>query len=398
MDLDLDLDLDLFDPDTPDIPAVGGEEGSQEEVHLLVSFASLLSGRSFTDCQNAQDPSCSGGVAAVAAWSRQYASEYNATATIIAPRFDYQHPFTQQHPLGWGVNRLVFSELLGWKVFLARLWLLESGSTGRSVEDLQSKELPLLISNSVLSPLDAWTEFVEHIYFDEESSVALMHLSENLDNAALYTDGIRTALSLLDYVLRVNEQSGCLPNDSLYDSYVNRTNSDSSSSETKCWIPVILSDLTVYRETLLDELLSHDHPPALFVDYNGIDPTLTSGEPLKLVNGDSSMWALSYRSSPSQFPLIRLIKEQNKPMLSSVVFDLQELSDFPASAKDDKYASDISQLRIWADETIANDPVIGQSTEFGVAKTLDNQFVKCEAGECEHGNLFTDAMRWAVLR
>jgi len=112
--------------------------------------------------------------------------------------------------------------------------------------------------------------------------------------------------------------------------------------------------------------------------------------------GDSSMWALSYRSSPRQFPLIRLTKEKNKPTLSSVVFDLQELNDFPDSAKDDKYVSDISQLRIWADETIANDPVIGQTTEFVVAKTLDNQFVRCEAGECEHGNLFTDAMRWAT--
>lgn len=369
------------------------EEGDGDEVHLIVSLASLLSGRGFTDCQNAQDPTCSGGVAAVAAWSRHYAKEYNATATLVAPIFDYQHPFTQQHPLGWDVNRLVFQELLGWKLFLARLWLLESDDTGRNVEGLQSKDLPLLISNSILNPLDAWARFVEQIHFDEESSIVLIHLVENLDNANLYTESLGTALSLLDYIHRVNQQSGCLPNTDRYDAYVNRT---SSTVQARCWIPVVLSDLTRYREDILDGLLSHESPPALFVDYNGIDPTLNSGEPIQLTNGESTMWALSYRSSSAVFPLIRLRKKQNQPTLSNVVFDLQQLRDFPDSAKDEKYASDILQLRQWADETIANDPVIGQSTEFLVAKTPDNLFVRCEAGECEHGNLFTDAMRWAT--
>ncbi|CAJ1940228.1 unnamed protein product [Cylindrotheca closterium] len=383
------MDLDLFEPNNT---AVG--EGSQEEIHLIVSFASLLSGRGLSDCQNAEDPSCTSGVATLAAWSRQYAYEYNASATIIAPRFDYSHPFTQQHPLGWDVNRLVFQELLGWKLFLARLWFLESDDSGRNVEGLQSKELPLLISNAIASPADPWSRYVQQIHFDEESSVALMHISEDASTVELSAGILSTCKNLLDYIHRVNQQSGCISNTSPYDSYVNRTYN--TSTDSRCWIPVILSDLTVYRETLLDELLTHEHPPALFVDYNGIEVTLNSGEPVKLTNGDSSMWALSYRSGSRLFPLIRLTKENGKPAFNNVMYEPQDLRDFPESAKDASYASDIGQLRVWADAASANDPVVGQSTEFPEAKTSDRLFVRCEAGECEHGNLFTDAMRWAT--
>jgi len=383
------MDLDLFEPDNS---AIG--ESSEEEVHLIVSFASLLSGRRLTDCQNAEDPSCSSGVATLAAWSRHYASEYNASATIIAPRFDYFHPFTQQHPLGWDVNRLVFQELLGWKLFLARLWFLESDNTGRNVEGMQSRDLPLLISNAIASPADPWSRYVEQIHFDEETSVALIHISEDVDSGDAAAGTLSTCKNLLDYIHRVNQQSGCIPNTSPYDSYVNQTSE--TTSDKRCWIPVILSDLTVYRETLLDDLLSHENPPALFVDYNAVDPTLNSGEPVQLTKGDSSMWALSYRSGSRLFPLIRLTKENDKPTLKDVVYEPQDLRDFPETAKDATYVSDIEQLRVWADAASSNDPVIGQSTEFVRAKTDDRLFVRCEAGECEHGNLFTDAMRWAT--
>lgn len=381
------MDLDLFEPDSP---TVG--EGSEAEVHLIVSFASLLSGRGLTDCQNAEDPSCSSGVATLAAWSRHYASEYNASSTLISPRFDYSHPFTQQHPLGWDVNRLVFQELLDWKLFLARLWFLESDESGRNVEGMQSKDLPLLISNAIASPSDPWSRYVQQIYFDEESSVALMHISE--DSGSFAAEILSSCKNLLDYIHRINQQSGCIPNSSPYDMYVNRTSN--TTTDSRCWIPVILSDLTVYRDTLLDDLLSHENPPALFVDYNAIDPTLNDGEPTQLTKGDSSMWALSYRSGSRLFPLIRLTKENGSPTLKNVVYEPQDLRDFPDSAKDATYASDIDQLRVWADAASSNDPVIGQTTEFVEAKSSDRLFVRCEAGECEHGNLFTDAMRWAT--
>lgn len=385
------MNIDLFQAENS--TATG--EDAEEEVHLLVSFASLLSGRGLNDCQNAEDGSCSAGVATLAAWSRHYAKEYNATATLVAPRFDYYHPFVQQHPLGWDANRLVFQQLLGWKLFLARLWFLESDNTGRNVEGMQSKDLPLLISNAIASPSDPWSRYVEQIHFDEETLVALMHISEDVDTENVSSDLLTTCKNLLDYVHRANQLSGCIPNTNSYDIYVNRTNSDDMMG-LNCWIPVILSDLTVHREGLVDGLLSHEHPPALYVDYNAVDETLVRDEPVKLTKGESSMWALSYRSGGTLFPLIRLTKEKNKPILTNVVYEPQDLRNIPSEAKDETYVSDIAQLRVWADAASTNDPIIGQTTEFPVAKSADRLFVRCEAGECEHGNLFTDALRWAA--
>jgi hypothetical protein len=88
--------------------------------NIFHSYTTLLPGdlRDCLDPSNITDPSCVGGMAAVASIMRNSKARGDGSA-VHRPRLDRESKFVQMHPEGWGVNRLISGDYFGWESFLA---------------------------------------------------------------------------------------------------------------------------------------------------------------------------------------------------------------------------------------------------------------------------------------
>ncbi|CAB9508824.1 Gamma-aminobutyric acid (GABA) B receptor [Seminavis robusta] len=402
-------------PQKPNHSAMDVTSTSTTRVNLVLSSSRLLSGRALTDCRHADDPSCSGGVAAVAAYARSESvrSSNNdgteLTPTLVIPQFDFQSPFIQQHPLQWAANRLVLQHLLGWKLFLARSWFLNTGGReqSRDISPLQTKQWPLLISNVAVPSTNSWYHYTKGVFLDQHTNLAIISIVEEIDVSNFHHPQIQSAKNMLDFIHIQNNHRGCQNNDNhnhndnpyqnIYQLYIqNYTNTQSrppassNNNGKNCWIPVIVADLVSYQNnTLLQALTEYKYPPALFWDYGGVNPLLTQ-EP-KLF-GDKT-WALGFRTSGNFFQQVQLRTYGHGQVINATLKRTDITQTLPEQLKDDLYRAHIDTLRQYADETIANDPIVGQAAHHFPLVKADG-IVRCEAGECEAGNLFTDALRW----
>lgn len=131
-------------------------------VILATSWAPLLSGR-LDQCRDADDPTCSGGVAAFRAVLRhqqrihQNGTDDDGDADAVVPAvqmqlLDKNNAFVHMHPLGLSVNRLVLHELMGMDVFASSPSILLQNKVDYEVSSqdlsyLQTDEMPLLLTN-----------------------------------------------------------------------------------------------------------------------------------------------------------------------------------------------------------------------------------------------------------
>lgn len=381
-------------------------------VHLVVSWAPLLSG-ALDECFSADDETCQGGVAAVGAflrhYSRQQQQQPSPEPSLVLPFLDKQSAFVQMHELGWSVNRLVLHHIMGWNVFGAAPSLLTQNSVDLNVSQtdisaLQSTEMPLLLTNVAVPSGNSWHPYTVPIYFDETTGLAVMLVYNS--NQPMNADQVESVVGSLNYIKRRNVESGCdmiaanttSPGSqyTLFDKFVNATKNSSSSSWI-CWAPVVLyADVRDRFATFLQQVSEHDYPPALVVDLEGEIPEYR--EP-QLVGSKGAVWVVSHAQAANMYIHHEIELNTNDDATNGghrrfeqVSLILEDLSSLNASLKDEQYVRDVAALREQADQAFENNPVVGRS-EF-MPLTREGNYRRCKAGECEIGNLFTDAARW----
>jgi 5'-nucleotidase, C-terminal domain len=382
-------------------------------VHLVVSWTTLLPGDLF-DCQSeagiSNDTtaattafSCTGGVAATAAYARYYASQtdnHTTTKTLVVPFLDTTSTLVQIHPLGWSLNRLVLQSKMGWNVCLSSPSILTQNRVDysispRDISDLQTLQLPLLLTNVVVPPTNSWYPYTEAVHFDAATGLALVSIYSS--NQFLNVDQIAAARGILNYIDKVNQQAGCDngnddDDEDVYDQYMNET-STSGQKDGTCYLPVILyADVKERLDDFILVIAWHEHPPALILDTAGSATDLYA---TPRAVGPSGVWIHSFgleQDMYHQHVLNITTTSYGSSILTNVSFVVEPLADLPPAAQDDAYQSDMSFLEGIADEALASDPVVGMSGYVPVHRV--GSYRRCNGGECPLGNLFTDALRW----
>ena len=421
-------------------------DGSINVINLVLTEAPLLSG-SLNDCHSPQDESCQGGVAAVSAFVRHLTRQQEPT--LVFPKFEKSSQFVQVHPLGWSVNRLILQGLLGWTLLMSTPSLLlqnerDQYGSQRDLTYLQDARFPLLLTNVQVPPSSSWTEYQEYIHFDDTTGVALMSLA-NSDDPLNY-DQIASVWGSLWIIADRNVANGCQDNKeddadrmeererqalfaSYQDIYVNGPSSGTTTPQqqqqqqsTQCWIPIVMFDDSQPGnfQAFIDGIMQHPHPPALIIDVDKqavedypvpmlvhVHVPVTSLEtghvrttaPTTAISESTEMttkpvWIHSFGRQDDMYyqHQLHLSNDSRPPRIQGITLIEESLEALPEAYKDDVYASHISYLRQQANQAIQNDPQVGFSTEFPVARA--GNYRRCQGGECEIGNLFADALRW----
>jgi hypothetical protein len=299
-------------------------------VNLITSGATLLSG-TVEECLTPDDETCVGGIASVMAFVRNNTrgqSEDGDEPYTMIQKFDKNSPFVNMHPLQWVVNRLVLREIFGLDVFLSTPSLLLQNKVDssfsvsqRDISDLQTTDMPLLITNVEVAPSHSWHHYTRSVYFDHKTGLAVANIAHQ--NVPLAIDHVAATRGFLNHVHRINMENGCFVGESDKDSggsnndgtatgtaptisyaeYLienpivqfansgNTTSVDSSemasnstvegnvtaqgqetdvgsnNNENRCWITVILyDDIEASYWRLLEEIVFLENPPDLVVN------------------------------------------------------------------------------------------------------------------------------------
>lgn len=364
-------------------------------VNLVTSWASLLSGGTLQDCQSPDDDSCIGGVAAVRALQRYDEITDGADSSVLIQLLDKDNAFVHMHPLGLSVNRLILNQIMGLDVFASSPAILlqnkvDYGVSSMDISDLQTNDMPLLLTNVGVPPQNSWYPYTRAVYFDEKTNLAIMSVSKS--NEELNTPAVESTTGILRYIAKINDKNGCTsPTTNFFNNY-SESLSLFHDNDTSCWVPVVyFSDERDEFLKFLDGMmqLNDEHKPALIIDTAGNFEEYSSP---KLVD---EVWIGSHRISQNYFfqHQLTISTNVNGSKLDNVTFITMPLSPLPDDAKDETYKYEISSIRAVADEALANNPVIGYSTAMPFARD-SSQYRPCKSGECPIGNMIADAARW----
>jgi len=372
-------------------------------VILATSWAPLLSGL-LHECYTAEDPTCNGGVAAFRAMLRYHQcnnkieNEDEHTPAVHLQLLDRNNAFVHMHPLGLSVNRLVLHDLMGLEVFASSPSLLLQNKvdyevSSQDISNLQTQQMPLLLTNVAVPPSNSWYSFTEAVYFDKETGLAVLSISKSDDE--LNVPQIESAVGSLRYVRKINEDNGCIEaSDDAYSDYLEysiltedvsseQTDSEPNQESSQCWLPIIYhsdSDAVNFQTFNKGMLaLPIKLRPAAIVDTIGHYEE-EYGTPI--LNGTT--WIASHGWNSRSFFAHKLnlsYGHPNGPKLESMQFVSAPLSLLPEDAKDDIYKREILTLRHAADEALKHNPVVGYS-EFMPMVRDSTKYRPCKAGEC----------------
>lgn len=131
------------------------------------------------------------------------------TSSLIVPLADFKDPLTIMSRFGFGVNTMIFQEL-GFKTWtLPAYTLWPDRLEEAAVYNLQDPGLPAVISNVATSPVEAAHPYLESIYFDSDSKLAILYLTkEFLSNTH---SQVQTVQRLLQFIYKRNRSMGCNP-------------------------------------------------------------------------------------------------------------------------------------------------------------------------------------------
>uniref|UniRef100_A0A7S4JBK6 G-protein coupled receptors family 3 profile domain-containing protein n=1 Tax=Odontella aurita TaxID=265563 RepID=A0A7S4JBK6_9STRA len=375
-------------------------------VSLLHSWAPLLSGSLWHCAYDPYDPSCVGGVASVSAYIRHLIPKDEPH--FVVPLLDRRTAFVQMHPRGWNVNKDVLHDLIGWDCFAAPPSLLtvdtdDLGASNSDLSMLQSQDFPFLLTNVAVPPANSWHYYTEAVHFDLATGLAVMSVADS--DQTFNVPHIESALGVLDYLAKVNEESGACN----YGSTQGGVDSDVFGegeisnrhvpSLARCWVPVIY-----YADThpdLFHKFVAitseHRHPPALIIDVENNDGD-TYRQPTRV--GSGRVWVVSYQTGTRgyyqhQIDLGYGSTSFGRPHPVNVTLIARDMKYMPEEYRDDIWFSQIERLRALAIEADSNDPIVGHTAHsMPVARSTEGNYRRCQAGECEIGNLFADALRW----
>ena len=377
--------------------------------------------------------------------------------TLVFPKFEKQSQFVQVHPLGWSVNRLILQGLLKWNVFMSTPSLLlqnarDNYGSQRDLTYLQERTFPFLLSNVQVPPSLSWganSEYHKYIHFDDDTGIALMSIANSDEplnhpqvesiwgslwivhdrNVALGNECGNSDTAEADNDSTSPEEETRKQQElfaSYQDIYLNgpsgqtTTTTTESSSPDFCWIPVVVFDdgQEGNFQTFIQGIMRHPYPPALIIDVDKqaveeypypmlipVDvPVTIDNTTLGIPTGEEetttttttktkSVWIHSFgRKDDVYYQHQIFLGNERPPRITNITLIEADLEVLPEAYKDDIYARHITYLRQQADQAIQNDPQVGFSTAFPVARA--GEYRRCQAGECEIGNLFADALRW----
>ena len=408
-------------------------------VHFAVSHADLLSNgrKSLTYCSDPSDPTCSGGVAMVEYLMRQQheqgQDQGQEQPSLVLYSIDKTTPFVQMHPAGWAVNRYILHDLLGAAVFVSPPSLLVQNSVDYSVstQDLTALQSPndhfkYLLTNAAVPVSNSWHYFHTTIHFDTSTGLAILDIDD--PGAPLAIPQIEATKGALQYIQRLNQRrDGCTVRrpdggvvvddddqstttttmstaEAIYDNLFassNQTtatpvNDDIPTTSFACWVPVVCYTNVQHNYIPFINAMSElEHPPALVVETRGHDVRATE-QPIQLPSG---MWISSYNGDRNTHVQHKLVRNSNPntPYFSSVERNETSIKTIPPEAMTDStFQTRIAQLKVLSDQAVENDPAV---TSYPLATPMPLQrgnstYYRCQGGECEMGNLFSDAVQW----
>jgi hypothetical protein len=367
-------------------------------VNLITSGAPLLSG-DLDKCLTPEDETCVGGIAAVTAFARNYT---NAEPQVMIQKFDKNSPFVNMHPLQWVVNRLILNQVFGLDVFMSNPSLLlqnkvDSSVSNRDISDLQAFEFPLLLSNSAILPTNSWFPYTKTVHFDQETGLAIASLTD--ENVPLWVSQVEASRGILNCIAKINRENGCDGNLTAYQQYLQKilifSNDTSTSTPTSlnmtttCWIPVLLySDVENNYLPFLEAITRHENPPGLIVNLESAYKSFSVPQYYE----DTNVWVGTCPMDDGTYCQHRITVSEDSKLILDVKFVSRSLAKLPTELKDAQWKSDVSTLRILADDAQLNNPVLGYSGFMTITRI--GEYRACKAGECPLGNLYTDAIRW----
>jgi 5'-nucleotidase, C-terminal domain len=414
-------------------------------VNLITSAASLLSG-DLEECLTPDDETCEKGIASVLAYARNYtvnAETGEPEPIVVIQTLDKNSPMVNMHPLLWVVNRVILHNLFGFNLFISPPSILlqnaiDSSVSRRDISDLQSFQMPLLISNVELSLSNSWYPYTKAIHFDKDNGLAITYIHGS--NVPFTIDHVTAVKGILNYIHKLNTENGCfqtinngtsilgnsttlggtayqqyiaanplfshpgteleLGNDEfgnvtvlIPDTFDDPPTREELVTETNCWISVILyADAEMNYWPFLEEIVQHSNPPNLILNLEETYETF----PIPELYNNTNVWVGHCPMDDEIYCQHRITLNQDENgrdnRIVSVSFINASLAELPSDFKDDVWDTHIRKLRILADEAQANNPVIGYSGFFPVAR--EDTYRQCQGGECQIGNLFTDAIRW----
>ncbi len=396
------------------------------------------------------DSTCStGGLAAVDALHRMYntnpdnieqSGSTTVTPSLVLPMADFKSPLTIMSRFGFGVNVMIFGEL-GFRTWTLPAYTLWPGRIEEhAVYHLHDPDLPALLSNVVTSPTEVAHSYIQSIHFDEKTKLAIMYFTkEYLENTH---SQVLSAQRLLQYIYKRNQAYGCdLTNQptgytvprSGYSAFQSQSFSAwfsavpdpnrnmsfpiPSNSTENCFLSVIIFDDEdkIQYDSFMESLLQPNQPdigdavltlrPHLLVDIYGhgliSDETDILIEPMNVTDGSDNptTWVVSYVSTTTDYHQIELTISQDSRSVESVQVTHDDLTDLPPQVSASiEYIADLEKLRQYAREallsSLANEPGVSTESMPAMTSTVDG-YRSCYTGECEMGNLVTDAIRWA---
>lgn len=422
-------------------------------VNLITSAASLLSGE-ISECLTPDDETCVGGIAAVMAFVRNNTRGRPETGDepyAMIQKFDKNSPFVNMHPLQWVVNRLVLREIFGLDVFLSTPSLLLQNKVDsslsvsqRDISDLQTTDMPVLMTNVAVDPSNSWHHYTTSVYFDHKTGLAVANIGHQ--NVPLAIDHVAASRGFLNYIHRINRENGCFVGEGGTDSGgqnndgVNGTNTtisyaqylienpvlqfdddgnttavdgnETSSTEAvdvRCWLTVVLfDDVEESYWQFLEEVVQLENPPDLVIN---LEASSYESFPTPQIYANSTTWVsscpmeddaycqhrITFKEDDTPTPTMSPSQEPQHPPprrlnITTIDFIYHDLTTLPSELKDELWVQNILQLRPLADAAQQNDPIVGYSEAMPVSRVDD--YRACMAGECPLGSLFTDAIRW----
>jgi hypothetical protein len=301
---------------------------AERTVHVASSWAPLLSGGlagSFT----ANDPTCRGGVAAAAAFSRYHSK---GGPIIFVSRADKYSPFVQMHPLGWRVNRLVLKDLLDLDNLLSTPAVLTQNKgdfemSQCGISDLQTEDMRLLLTNVVIPPGKSWYHFHKTVHLDADTGLAAIVV---VDSDVIFSSPqIEAVQGTLRYVAKLNAEAGCFDSKTLYQEFATRH--ATSSEDVRCWIPII-SFIDVKENFLefVSVMTEIEHPPAAIMGIEAQDPTYSTPRQV----GSKGVWVLGYEMDTTTYIQHSFTLSQDRRSIAAISMVQENLLTLPAEVKD----------------------------------------------------------------
>ena len=227
----------------------------------------------------------------------------------------------------------------------------------------------------MIPPVNPWREYAEIVHFDDATGLAVIYLE--FEGKTFGAPDLPSAIGALNYIS---------------DSQQERLEGGKTP-----WIPVVvysIVDMTMWQP-FVDGLLGSENPPQAIIGtfYSDFDDQWSVPRRMD----DAGTWVVIFETDTNLAHRFRLEIDNDAASIGNLVIIEEDLETVPLNLQGDaldQYLVDQRYLKELDEEAIENDPVVGRS-DF-MHWTRQDDYRLCMAGECNLGNLWTDAIRYGA--